>query len=148
VRKQGDEHKCVCIFTSNAFRQFHVFFLLSALSNSFVFRIVLYFYFMLSNLDSARALRFLSSFLHLPSNFCCVFCCLPRRYFQTMLMSVFYLAVFAFVMTSCMDLLGNMVHLDPFLVGIVFAAAGTSFPNVFASMVVARQGNNVRWRIW
>lgn len=64
----------------------------------------------------------------------------PNRYFQTMVMSVFYLAIFAFVMTSCMDLLGDMVHLDPFLVGIVFAAAGTSFPNVFASMVVARQG--------
>jgi Ca2+/Na+ antiporter len=59
---------------------------------------------------------------------------------QSMLMSVFYLAFFAFVMTECLGLLGPLVGLNAFLVGIVFAAAGTSFPNVFASMVVARQG--------
>ena len=30
--------------------------------------------------------------------------------------------------------------ISDFIMGVVFAAAGTSFPNVFASMVVARQG--------
>jgi Ca2+/Na+ antiporter len=32
------------------------------------------------------------------------------------------------------------VGISDFIMGVVFAAAGTSFPNVFASMVVARQG--------
>ena len=63
-----------------------------------------------------------------------------HKYMQSMLMSVFYLAFFAFIMTECLGFLGAMVKLDPFLVGIVFAAAGTSFPNVFASMVTEGLG--------
>jgi len=63
-----------------------------------------------------------------------------HKYMQSMLMSVFYLAMFSFVMTESMGLLGPLIGIDDFIMGIVFAAAGTSFPNVFASMVVARQG--------
>merc|ERR1740138_1571378 len=61
-------------------------------------------------------------------------------YFRTMGMSVFYLAFFSFIMTECMENLGPLINIDDFIMGVVFAAAGTSFPNVFASMVVARQG--------
>jgi len=63
-----------------------------------------------------------------------------HKYIQSMLMSVFYLAMFSFIMTESMGLLGPLIGIDDFIMGIVFAAAGTSFPNVFASMVVARQG--------
>jgi len=62
------------------------------------------------------------------------------KYFRAMFMSVVWLAVFSFVMTDCMELLGPVFGISDFIMGVVFAAAGTSFPNVFASMVVARQG--------
>jgi Ca2+/Na+ antiporter len=63
-----------------------------------------------------------------------------KKYFVTMALSVWWLAVFSFIMTECMENLGPLVGIDDFIMGVVFAAAGTSFPNVFASMVVARQG--------
>jgi K+-dependent Na+/Ca+ exchanger-like protein len=62
------------------------------------------------------------------------------KFFRAMGMSVFFLAVFSFIMTDCMELLGPVFGISDFIMGVVFAAAGTSFPNVFASMVVARQG--------
>jgi len=62
------------------------------------------------------------------------------KFGQAIIMSVFYLALFSFIMTDCMEQLGPLVNIDDFIMGVVFAAAGTSFPNVFASMVVARQG--------
>jgi len=63
-----------------------------------------------------------------------------HRFFAAMGMSVFWLAFFSFIMTECMENIGPLVGIDDFIMGVVFAAAGTSFPNVFASMVVARQG--------
>ena len=62
------------------------------------------------------------------------------KYAQAMIMSVFFLAFFSFIMTECMEMLGPMVGISEYIMGVVFAAGGTSFPNVFASMVVARQG--------
>ena len=63
-----------------------------------------------------------------------------ERFWSAIFMSVFYLAFFSFIMTECMETLGPLVGISDFVMGVVFAAAGTSFPNVFASMVVARQG--------
>jgi Ca2+/Na+ antiporter len=36
--------------------------------------------------------------------------------------------------------LGPVFGISDYVMGVVFAAAGTSFPNVLASMVVAKQG--------
>lgn len=63
-----------------------------------------------------------------------------ERYPYTILMCFFWLAMFSFVMTECLETLGSLVGISPIIMGITFSAAGTSFPNVFASMVVARQG--------
>lgn len=63
-----------------------------------------------------------------------------NRYWTNIVMSVFWLAVLSYIMTMCVEKLGDWLGLSALQVGIVFSAAGTSFPNVFASMVVARQG--------
>ena len=39
-----------------------------------------------------------------------------------------------------MDSFGELLGIDSLVMGMTFSAAGTSFPNVFGSMVVARQG--------
>lgn len=62
------------------------------------------------------------------------------KYLQTIAMSVFWLALMSFVMTECLEKLGLLLGIDAMVMGITFSAAGTSFPNVFASMLVARQG--------
>lgn len=48
--------------------------------------------------------------------------------------------VLSFIMTECVETLGTLLKFSPLQAGMVFSAAGTSFPNVFASMVVAKQG--------
>ena len=63
-----------------------------------------------------------------------------EKYLQTIAMSVFWLALMSFVMTECLEKLGLLLGIDAMVMGITFSAAGTSFPNVFASMLVARQG--------
>ena len=62
------------------------------------------------------------------------------KFGRAMMASVGYLALFSFVMTESMEMLGPLFGISDFTMGVVFSAAGTSFPNVFASMVVARQG--------
>ena len=63
-----------------------------------------------------------------------------EKYLQTIATSVFWLALMSFVMTECLEKLGLLLGIDAMVMGITFSAAGTSFPNVFASMLVARQG--------
>lgn len=63
-----------------------------------------------------------------------------NKYARAIFMSIFYLALFSYIMTYSMELLGPFFGVSPFIMGVVFGAAGTSFPNVFASLVVARQG--------
>jgi Ca2+/Na+ antiporter len=63
-----------------------------------------------------------------------------RHFAIAIFMSTFYLALFSYVMTYSLELLGPFFGVSSFIMGVVFGAAGTSFPNVFASLVVARQG--------
>jgi Ca2+/Na+ antiporter len=62
------------------------------------------------------------------------------KYGRSILCSVIFLAIFSFIMTDCLEVLAPIFGISEFIMGVVFAAAGTSFPNVFASMIVARQG--------
>ena len=63
-----------------------------------------------------------------------------KKYAMAIIVSIFWLAVMSFIMTDCLEVLGLLVGIDDLVMGITFSAAGTSFPNVFASMLVARQG--------
>eukprot|EP01065_Artemidia_motanka_P013882 TRINITY_DN1783_c3_g1_i1.p1 TRINITY_DN1783_c3_g1~~TRINITY_DN1783_c3_g1_i1.p1 ORF type:complete len:742 (+),score=221.37 TRINITY_DN1783_c3_g1_i1:94-2319(+) len=58
----------------------------------------------------------------------------------TCLVSVVWLAVMSFAMTYCVETLGKLCGISELVMGLTVSAAGTSFPNVFASMLVARQG--------
>jgi len=55
-------------------------------------------------------------------------------------MSMFWLAVFAYLVVSACLGIHEDFGISTGLLGFTIAAAGTSFPNVFAGMVVSRQG--------
>lgn len=55
-------------------------------------------------------------------------------------MSMAWLAVFAFLVVSACDGLHDDFGISNGILGFTIAAAGTSFPNVFSGMVVSRQG--------
>jgi len=56
------------------------------------------------------------------------------------MMSMFWLAVFAFSVIAACDGIHKDFGISTQILGFTVAAAGTSFPNVFSGMVVARQG--------
>lgn len=62
------------------------------------------------------------------------------KYGWAILGSVIYLALLSFIMINCCDLIGNFIGATPTVMGLTLSAIGTSFPNLWASMVVARQG--------
>jgi len=51
-----------------------------------------------------------------------------------------WLVLLSYVMTECLENIGELIGVNSLVMGMTVSAAGTSFPNVFASMVVARQG--------
>jgi len=55
-------------------------------------------------------------------------------------MSMFWLAIFAFTVIAACDGIHRDFGISTQVLGFTVAAAGTSFPNVFSGMVVARQG--------
>eukprot|EP00923_Selenidium_pygospionis_P007323 GHVN01012536.1.p1 GENE.GHVN01012536.1~~GHVN01012536.1.p1 ORF type:complete len:1047 (+),score=205.04 GHVN01012536.1:108-3248(+) len=63
-----------------------------------------------------------------------------RLYVLTFVMSMMWLAAFSFVMCIAADATACILGVPKSLVGLTIAAAGTSFPNVFASYIVAKQG--------
>jgi Ca2+/Na+ antiporter len=73
-------------------------------------------------------------------------CCLVRRkgkqgYFMlTMFSAVVWLAILAEGMMAAAERVGCMLEIDEDLMGLTVTAAGTSLPNLFASVLVARQG--------
>lgn len=54
--------------------------------------------------------------------------------------SVFYIALFTFVMVDATIRFGVILTIDPFTMGLIFLAAGTSVPDALGSIAVARQG--------
>lgn len=62
------------------------------------------------------------------------------RYKLSIASSVFWLAILSFTMIECCDTLGVWVGTSPLVMGLTLSAVGTSFPNLYASMLVARQG--------
>ena len=72
--------------------------------------------------------------------------CLVRRkgkqgYFMlTMFSAVVWLAILAEGMMAAAERVGCMLEIDEDLMGLTVTAAGTSLPNLFASVLVARQG--------
>jgi Ca2+/Na+ antiporter len=55
-------------------------------------------------------------------------------------MCFFWLITLSFVMTISVEALAHTLNIDDAVAGLTISAAGTSFPNLVASMIVARQG--------
>jgi Ca2+/Na+ antiporter len=55
-------------------------------------------------------------------------------------MSILWLAILSYVMISCCDEIGSFIGASPIVMGLTLSAIGTSFPNLWSSMLVARQG--------
>jgi Ca2+/Na+ antiporter len=58
----------------------------------------------------------------------------------TLAMSLVWLVVLATVMSMCLDALGCLIGLSSTVMGLTLGAIGTSFPNLFASVLSAQQG--------
>jgi K+-dependent Na+/Ca+ exchanger-like protein len=65
---------------------------------------------------------------------------LQKWYPLAFIMSMAWLAVFAYLVVSACDGIHDDFGIPTGLLGFTIAAAGTSFPNVFSGMVVSRQG--------
>ena len=66
-------------------------------------------------------------------------------YFVTMIVAVLYLALLADGMMTAAEKAGCLVGMPDDLMGLTVTAAGTSLPNLFASVLVARQvGSTIR----
>eukprot|EP01065_Artemidia_motanka_P050255 TRINITY_DN8551_c5_g1_i1.p1 TRINITY_DN8551_c5_g1~~TRINITY_DN8551_c5_g1_i1.p1 ORF type:complete len:746 (+),score=217.43 TRINITY_DN8551_c5_g1_i1:78-2240(+) len=63
-----------------------------------------------------------------------------KWWWLTCIVSVVWLAIMSYAMTFCVETLGKLMGISELVMGLTVSAAGTSFPNVFASMLVARQG--------
>jgi Ca2+/Na+ antiporter len=64
----------------------------------------------------------------------------PVRYNVICLMCTLWLLVLSFLMNYCMETIGQVVGLSSGVMGLTFGAAGTSFPNLLSSMLVAKLG--------
>ena len=64
----------------------------------------------------------------------------PELYVLTIALSTAWLAVCSFLMASAADTAGCLMRVSSAVIGLTVGAAGTSLPNMFASMLVARQG--------
>jgi len=62
------------------------------------------------------------------------------KYKSSIAMCFLWLVGLSYIMASCVELLADLVGVSAIVAGMTVSAAGTSFPNVFASMIVARQG--------
>lgn len=64
----------------------------------------------------------------------------PVRYNVICLICTLWLAVLSLLMNYCMETIGAVVGLSSGIMGLTFGAAGTSFPNLLSSILVAKLG--------
>ena len=63
-----------------------------------------------------------------------------KYYLVTILIAAIWLAVFAILMTDVIEYLGCGIGVDGTVMGLSLGAIGTSFPNLYASILVAKSG--------
>ncbi|CAN8000348.1 unnamed protein product, partial [Ixodes hexagonus] len=63
-----------------------------------------------------------------------------KLFMVSFVMSIFWTAVFSYVMVWMVTLIGFTMGIPDSIMGITFLAAGTSIPDAFASLLVSRQG--------
>ncbi|XP_064484803.1 sodium/potassium/calcium exchanger 4-like [Ornithodoros turicata] len=63
-----------------------------------------------------------------------------KLFIVSFLMSIFWTAAFSYVMVWMVTLIGYTMGIPDSIMGITFLAAGTSIPDAFASLLVAKQG--------
>ncbi|XP_014667101.1 PREDICTED: sodium/potassium/calcium exchanger 4-like [Priapulus caudatus] len=70
--------------------------------------------------------------------------CRKRRwekwFIATFMLSIFWIAIFSYVMVWMVMLIGFTLGVPDSIMGITFLAAGTSIPDAIASLIVARNG--------
>ena len=61
-------------------------------------------------------------------------------YGMTVVACTVWFAVYAFILCECLDMLGHFFEIPSVIMGLTFSAVGTSFPNLWSSLVVAQSG--------
>jgi len=68
-------------------------------------------------------------------------CASNRAYYgYTVTTCIAWLFVLSLILIECCAALGRFMHVSDTIIGITISAIGTSFPNMWSSVVVARQG--------
>lgn len=62
------------------------------------------------------------------------------KYGSIICICIGYLALLSYIMILCCDYIGSWLGTTPTVMGLTLSAVGTSFPNLWSSMIVARQG--------
>merc|ERR1712137_1190294 len=96
-----------------------------------------------------RRLKEILHWLCFPVKFC-LECTVPgcaegqhrKRWPATFMLAMAWLAVFSFILCSAAELIHDAFGISDTLLGLTLAAAGTSFPNLVASVLVARRGQS------
>ena len=65
---------------------------------------------------------------------------LSKSYWLTIISCSTWLVVLCFAMNDALERLGNWIGVSSIAMGLTFGASGTTIPNLFSSMIVARQG--------
>jgi Ca2+/Na+ antiporter len=63
-----------------------------------------------------------------------------KKYYLTIAACTMWLALLCYAMNFALETMGHLLNISPGAMGLTFGAAGTSIPNLFSSMIVARQG--------
>lgn len=63
-----------------------------------------------------------------------------KKFVRCLFVSIVWLALQSYVMIKCCDGLGNWIGTSPTVMGLTLSAVGTCFPNMWSSILVARQG--------
>lgn len=65
---------------------------------------------------------------------------ISKKYWYAIGVCLIWLVVLCYVMNFALEIMGKLLHVSDGAMGLTFGAAGTSIPNLFSSMIVARQG--------
>lgn len=62
------------------------------------------------------------------------------RCYQTFFRSIGWIGFYSYFMVKCIEIVGCYIGVNPFIMGLIPLAAGTSVPDLLSSVVVAKQG--------
>ncbi len=64
----------------------------------------------------------------------------PQRYLWTFVVSIFYIAILSYFLVEIAIIMAEQLHISAAIIALTILAAGTSIPDMIASVIVSRKG--------